>query len=207
MKKILAFILALMAFGWSSLSQAAKVGDPAPGFTSTDSQGKSVKLSDYKGKFVVLEWHNKSCPFVKSQYNKGKMQNLQSKWTAKDVVWLRIISSASGKEGFLTGPQAQLSAKEQGAKATDTLLDPEGVVGQAYGAKTTPHMFIINPKGTLIYNGAIDNAPREEDAVTKNESGEPFVNYVDRALQESVVEKRKVAVPSTPPYGCGVKYK
>jgi peroxiredoxin len=207
MKRILTLVMTLILCSFGSLSHAAKVGDPAPSFTSADSQGKPVKLSDYKGKFVVLEWHNQNCPFVKAQYNKGKMQNLQAKWTAKGVVWLRVISSASGKEGFVTGPQAEESAKEQGAKATDTLLDQDGVVGQAYGAKTTPHMFVINPKGTLIYNGAIDNAPRVEEAVTKTESGEPFTNYVDRALQESMVEKRKVAVPSTPPYGCGVKYK
>jgi len=165
-----------------------------------------VKLSDYKGKFVVLEWHNKDCPFVKAQYGKGKMQNLQAKWTAKGVVWLRMISSAPGKEGYLTAEQARESATEQGAKATDTLLDPEGVVGQAYGAKTTPHMFVINPKGILIYNGAIDNAPLTDESVVKTKEGEAYVNYVDRALQESVVEKKKVAIPSTPPYGCGVKY-
>ncbi len=207
MKRILTLVMTLILFGFGSLSHAAKVGNPAPAFSAVDSQGKPVKLSDYKGKFVVLEWHNQDCPFVKAQYNKGKMQNLQSKWTAKGVIWLRVISSAPGKEGYLISSEVEESAKRQGAKATDTLLDPEGVVGQAYGAKTTPHMFVINPKGTLIYNGAIDNTPREEDTVTKNESGEPFVNYVDQALQESMVEKKKVAIFSTPPYGCGVKYK
>jgi len=185
-------------------ANAAKVGDPAPAFTGKDTHGKIQKLSDYKGKFVVLEWHNHDCPFTQSQY-KGKMQKLQQEWTAKGVIWLRVISSAPGKDGYVTARKANLDAARNGTAATATLLDPQGVLGHAYGAKTTPHLFIINPQGILIYNGAVDNAPLEDDFSAQNKDGQPYVNYVDQALEEAT-SGREISVKTTVPYGCAVKY-
>jgi peroxiredoxin len=201
-KKMLAGIVAvaLAAGVW-----AAEVGKPAPDFTAVDSNGKVHKLPDLKGKFVVLEWHNQDCPFVKSQYGNGKMQRLQEKWTKKGVQWFTVISSAPGKEGYVEATGANQDVKQTKAKVTAVFLDPKGTMGVAYGAKTTPHMFVIDPKGTLIYDGAIDNAPRVDEDVAKTEQGEPFVNYVDRALTEAKTGK-KVSIPSIAPYGCHVKY-
>ncbi len=198
-------VITLVALGLSGLAYAAKVGSAAPAFTATDSNGKQVKLSDLKGKWVVLEWHNQGCPFVKSQYV-GKMQKLQAKWTAQGVQWFTVISSAPGAEGSVTADSANDDVKTHKANVTAVFLDPQGTIGHAYDAKTTPHMFIINPKGVLVYNGAIDNAPLTDDAVTKNKDGDAYVNYVDQALQESIVDKKKVSVPTTAPYGCHVKY-
>ena len=197
--------LALVALGAAS-AWAAKVGDPAPDFAATDSHGKTHKLSELKGKWVVLEWHNQNCPFVVSQYSKGKMQRLQEKWTRKGVQWFTVISSAPGKEGYAEATAANDDVKKQGAHVTAVFLDPKGELGHAYEAKTTPHMFVIDPKGVLVYDGAIDNAPREDNDVAKTEGGEEFVDYVDRALTEDMVKGKKVSIPSTPPYGCHVKY-
>lgn len=205
MRNIMALGLAVALLGSPAL--AVTVGAKAPTFTASDENGQKHKLSEYKGKYVVLEWTNHGCPFVVSHYKKGKMQKVQEKWTQKGVQWLRVISSAPGKQGYCSAAESKETSKEKGVKATATFLDPEGSLGQSYGAKTTPHMFVIDPKGTLIYAGAIDNAPREDDAVKKNENGEAFVNYVDQALQESMVDKKKVSIPSTASYGCGVKYK
>lgn len=207
MKKILMAILTFAALSLVSTLQAAKVGDPAPDFTATDSKGAVHKLSDLKGQFVVLEWHNQNCPFVKSQY-KGKMQKLQAKWTAKGVQWFSVVSSAPDTEGYVDAAAANADLKNTRAHVTALFLDSDGTIGHAYDAKTTPHMFIINPKGTLVYDGAIDNAPLADQTVKKNSDGEAFVNYVDRALQEVVVEKKdSPTVASTVPYGCHVKYK
>jgi peroxiredoxin len=197
-------ILGVLALSLASLAQAAKVGVSAPSFTGTGSDGKAYQLSDFKGKWVVLDWHNQSCPFVKSQYQ-GKMQKLQAKWTKKGVIWFSVISSASGKEGSVTADEANTDVKEHKARLTATLMDSNGVIGHAYEAKTTPHMFIINPQGVLVYNGAIDNAPLKDDVVAKNDDGEPFINYVDKALKEGLGGK-KISVPTTAPYGCHVKY-
>jgi peroxiredoxin len=196
--------LVLAAFTVSGSAYAAAVGQPAPGFSAADTHGKPVKLSALKGKTVVLEWHNPDCPFVKSQY-KGKMQKLQKKWTDQGVVWLSIISSAPGLEGSVDAAGANADVKETQSNVTATLLDPTGKIGHAYGAKSTPHMFVIDPKGVLIYNGAIDNAPLEDAAADKTQDGTPYVNYVDQALTQSQAGQ-KVATPSTAPYGCGVKY-
>jgi peroxiredoxin len=192
--------------GFVGLAQAAKVGDPAPDFTATDSYGKFHKLSDLKGKYVVLEWHNQNCPFVKSQYQ-GKMQQLQAKWTGKGVQWFTVISSAPGTEGYEEADAANKDVKATQAHVTAVFLDPKGTLGHAYDAKCTPHMFVIDPHGVLIFNGAIDNAPREDAVEQKTSSGEPYVNYVDRALTESLVGGKKVSIPSNAPYGCHVKYK
>jgi peroxiredoxin len=187
-----------------SLSYAAKVGEAAPDFSAKGSDGKTYNLSDLKGKWVVLEWHNASCPFVVSQY-KGKMQKLQAKWVKKGVKWFSVISSAPGMEGSVDAAGANADVKTTGAHVTATFMDSDGTIGNAYGAKTTPHMFIIDPKGVLVYNGAIDNAPREDAIETKTESGDVYVNYVDKALKEALAGKA-ISTPTNQPYGCGVKY-
>jgi peroxiredoxin len=186
-------------------AQALTVGTKAPDFTCADSQGKTQKLSDYNGKYVVLEWHNQDCPFVVSQY-KGKMEKLQQVWTKKGVVWFSVISSAPSAEGSVTSDQANADVKSHGAFPTATLMDPSGKVGHLFGAKTTPHMFVIDPKGVLIYNGAIDNAPREDAISDKTEEGKAYLNYVDQALTQAQAGQ-DVTVKTTPPYGCHVKYK
>jgi peroxiredoxin len=186
-------------------ARALTVGAKAPDFTCPDSKGKTVKLSACRGKYVVLEWHNRDCPFVVSQY-KGKMEKLQQIWTKKGVIWFSVISSAPGAEGSVTPEKANADVKSHGAFPTATLMDPSGKVGHLFGAKTTPHMFVINPKGVLIYDGAIDNAPREDEMPAKNEDGQPYVNYVDQALTQAMAGQ-EVTVKTTAPYGCHVKYK
>jgi peroxiredoxin len=182
-------------------ADVAKVGAPAPAFTATDLSGKSRSLSEFKGKYVVLEWHNQGCPFVKKHYSSGNMQKLQSELTAKGAVWLSIISSAPGKQGFVTPDEEKAYLTEQKAKPTEVLFDPDGTVGKAYGAKTTPHMYVIDDKGVLIYAGAIDDNPSSEatDAATAR-------NYVRAAFDEASAGK-PVTTASTAPYGCSVKYK
>jgi peroxiredoxin len=196
--------IALLTLGLGSFAHAAKVGEAAPAFTATGSDGKTYNLSDFQGKWVVLEWHNPECPFVVSQY-KGKMQKLQAKWTKKGVIWLTVNSSAAGMEGNLDAAGANADIKATGAHVTAALLDADGTVGHAYGAKTTPHMFVIDPKGILVYNGAIDNAPHEDAIEKKTESGDAYVNYVDLALKSGLAGK-PIATQTTASYGCGVKY-
>ncbi len=195
----------LLALGLGTGLWAAEVGKPAPDFSAVDSKGKVHELKKLKGLFVVLEWHNQDCPFVVSQYSKGKMQKLQEKWTGRGVQWFTVISSAPGKEGYVQASGADQDVKKTKAKVTAVFLDPKGTLGKAYGAKTTPHMFVIDPKGVLIYDGAIDNAPREDGISLKNEDGQPYLNYVDKALTEAKGGK-KVSIPSMAPYGCHVKY-
>lgn len=198
-------VVAIAAFLTAgAVAQAATVGQPAPLFSAVDTHGKTIRMAQLKGKYVVLEWHNPDCPFVKSQY-KGKMQKLQKKWTDRKVIWLSIISSAPGLQGSVNAAQANADVKDNQSNVTATILDPSGKIGRAYGAKSTPHMFVINPKGLLIYDGAIDNAPLEDELSDKTQDGAAYVNYVDQALTESMAG-RKISTPSTAPYGCGVKY-
>src|ERR1700730_4364156 len=176
------------------------VGSNAPDFSATDSKGKTHSLAQYKGKYVVLEWFNPECPFVKKHYGPGNMQKLQEDATSKGVVWLSVDSSAPGKEGNLTPDQAEKKLSEWKAKQTALLLDPDGKVGQAYGAKNTPHMFVINPEGKIVYEGAIDSK------ATPNPADIPSsTNYVKVALDESLAGK-PVTTAQTKPYGCSVKY-
>jgi peroxiredoxin len=200
--KLVAFLALGLLMG--SLSYAAKVGEAAPDFSAQGSDGKTYNLADLKGKWVVLEWHNAGCPFVVSQY-KGKMQKLQAKWTKKGVKWFSVISSAAGMEGAVTPDQANTDVQNTNSHVTATFMDSDGTIGHAYGAKTTPHMFVIDPKGVLVYNGAIDNAPREDAIETKTEAGDAYVNYVDKALKEGLAGKA-ITTPTNQPYGCGVKY-
>lgn len=200
-------LLAVFVFGFfivlTPIVQAvdALVGKSAPDFTLTDTHGKKHSLSDYKGKFVVLEWINHDCPFVGKHYGSGNMQKLQKKYTKKGVIWLSINSSAPGKQGHCSPEKANKLTKEKDAAPTAVLLDPDGKVGKLYGAKTTPHMFIINPEGILIYNGAIDDKPSTNVADIAKAK-----NYVQTALDEALAGK-KVTIRATQPYGCSVKYK
>jgi len=180
---------------------AVKVGEPAPDFTSVDSNGKSQRLSDYKGKYVVLEWHNQGCPYTKKHYESGNMQRLQKEWTARGVIWLTVISSAPGTQGFVTPSQENDYLKQVGAAPTAVLMDPGGSLGHLYSAKTTPHMYIIDPSGTLIYQGAIDDHPTSDSGDIKNSK-----NYVTAALSEAMAGK-PVTDAATRPYGCSGKYK
>jgi len=189
-----------LAFAASIGSHAAKVGDPAPAFTGTDTKGKVHALSDFKGRFVVLEWHNQGCPYVKKHYGSGNMQRLQKEWTAKGVVWLTVISSAPNTQGHVTAEQADAYVREQQAAPTAVLLDPSGEIGRAYGAKTTPQMVVIDPAGRLIYDGAIDDKPTTDVADVATAQ-----NYVSAALTAAMAGK-PVGTSATKPYGCSVKY-
>ena len=192
--------IAALVFGVSVAKEPAalEIGKGAPNFSLPDSNGKTHKLSDFAGKYVVLEWTNHQCPFVVKQYQGGDMQR-QQKWAKeKGVVWLSIVSSAPGKQGFVSATEANAVMKEKGHSVAAMLLDPEGKVGKLYEAKTTPHMYVIDPKGKLIYMGAIDNMGR-------GGSGGAKVEYVIQALKESMAGKA-VSVTASQPYGCSVKY-
>jgi peroxiredoxin len=179
---------------------AVRVGEKAPVFTATDSNGVTRALSQYAGKYVVLEWHNNGCPYVRKQYNSGNMQKLQKEWTARGVVWLTVISSAPGKQGYVTADEENAYLKQMNAAPTAVLLDPTGKLGHLYDAKTSPHMFIIDPSGMLIYDGAIDDQPTPDPA-----SVAAATNYVSQALNEAMAGK-PVSVETSRPYGCSVKY-
>src|SRR5213595_1884521 len=177
------------------------VGTAAPDFSLTDAKGETYSPSQYKGKYVVLEWFNPECPFVKKHYGSGNMQKLQEAYTGKGVVWLTIDSNAPGSEGNLSADQAQKVMKDLNTKQTALLLDPEGKAGRTYNARNTPHMFVINPEGKIIYEGAIDSKASPNPADIPSST-----NYVKVALDESMSGK-PVSNANTRPYGCSVKYK
>ncbi len=179
---------------------AATLGQPAPAFTATDVNGKAVALSDFKGRHVVLEWLNPGCPYVQKHYGAANMQATQKDATARGVVWLAVNTTARDHVDYL--PPAELAAwmKSQKAAATATLMDTDGTLGRAYGARTTPHMYIIDPAGKLVYVGAIDNKPTSNPADIAGAT-----NHVRQALAESLAGK-PVSVASTRAYGCSVKY-
>jgi peroxiredoxin len=190
------FAVALAASAYAS----PEVGKPAPDFSLQDISGKKHELSDYKGKYVVLEWVNFGCPFVKKHYGSENMQKLQKEFADKGVVWLSICSSAPGKQGNETPEAAEKGISEYGWAASAYLVDEDGKVGKLYNAKTTPEMFVVNPEGTLIYAGAIDDKPTPNPARIKGSN-----NYVKAALTEATAGKQ-VSVRTTKPYGCSVKY-
>jgi peroxiredoxin len=198
MKSKLAFALVFLLV--LPVAAAVRIGEAAPNFTATDSYGHQHSLAQYKGKYVVLEWHNQGCPYTKKHYDSGNMQKLQKLWTSKGVVWFTVISSAPGEQGYVTAAQENDYLKRMGATPTAALLDPDGGLGHLYGAKTTPHMFVINPRGQLIYDGAIDDKPTPEQSDIAGAA-----NYVTAALEESMAGK-PVAVAASRPYGCSVKY-
>ena len=184
----------------SPVFAAPVLGQPAPAFQAVDASGKTRSLSEFKGKTVVLEWTNNGCPYVQKHYNSGNMQSLQSQAAKDGVVWLTVISSAPGMQGYLTGPQAKQWKAETKAASTDVLLDPKGTVGRAYEAKTTPHMYVVDKTGKLVYMGGIDDKPSSEPSSLKGAK-----NYVTAALAD-VKAGRPVAQAVTRPYGCSVKY-
>ena len=180
---------------------AATVGQKAPDFTLTDTAGKTVRLSDFKGKHVVLEWHNPGCPFVRKHYDSANMQALQKEANTKGVVWLAINSTETGHPDYLAPPKLGQWMVQQKAAASATLMDENGSVGKSYGARTTPHMYLVAPDGLLIYAGGIDSIPsaRTEDIKTAT-------NYVRQGLSEALAGK-PLSQATTRPYGCSVKYK
>jgi peroxiredoxin len=184
-----------------AVALAARIGEPAPGFTAVDSTGKNQSLSAYKGKFVVLEWHNQGCAYSRKHYESGNMQRLQKEWTAKGVVWFTVISSAPGTQGYMTPTQENEYLKQVNAAPTAVLIDPAGTLARLYAAKTAPQMFIIDPNGVLIYNGAIDDHATSDAADIASSK-----NYVANALMEALSGK-PVTDPATQPYGCSLKYK
>jgi peroxiredoxin len=181
-------------------AKAPKVDQAAPDFTLTGTDGKRHSLSDFKGKFVVLEWVNFDCPFVRKHYGSGNMQKLQKTYTAKNVVWLSICSSAPDKQGYFEVGEIKDRMRQLEAAPTEYLIDPDGVVGRKYEAKTTPHIFIINPEGTLIYAGGIDNI-----ASTNKDDIQKATNYVRETLDKAL-DGKEVTVKGSKPYGCSVKY-
>src|SRR5438874_6522327 len=199
--KLLTTLLTLAASTALFAADSPAVGTAAPDFSLTDSKGKTQSVSQYKGKYVVPEWFNPECPFVKKHYGSGNMQKLQEEFTGKGVVWLSIDSSAPGLEGNLTAEQANAKMTEWKAHSTALLLDPDGKAGRTYAAKNTPHMFVINPEGKIVYEGAIDSkaTPNPSDIASST-------NYVKVALEESLAG-RSVSNANTKPYGCSVKYK
>ncbi|MBK1881888.1 redoxin domain-containing protein [Luteolibacter pohnpeiensis] len=197
--KLLKLASLLGALALSTL-HAAEVGKPAPAFTAKNAKGEEVSLADCKGKIVVLEWFNPDCPFVKKHYDSGNMQKLQSTYTGKDVVWMTINSAAKGNGGYLEGSKFSEVATDKGLKSSQLIVDESGEVGKAYNAKTTPHLFIINKEGTLVYNGAVDSMPTT-DTEDIDKADKWFANAMDAVLSGKSVENA-----TNKPYGCGVKY-
>ena len=189
------FLMPAMVFAETAVNTAA------PEFSLPDPTGKMHALSDYRGKFVVLEWFNPGCPFVKKHYGSGNMQQLQKKYTAQGAVWLTISSNAEGKQGYINASNAAEIIAEKKLASTALLLDHEGSVGHAYGARTTPHMFVISPKGELVYSGAIDdNDSPDPEAISSSK------NYVAAVLDQGLAGQ-PITVAATEPYGCSVKYR
>jgi len=186
--------------GAQESAASAALDKAAPDFSLAGIDGKTYKLSDFKGKYVVLEWNNFDCPFVKKHYGSGNMQGLQKQYTSKDVVWFTICSSAEGKQGYYESSALAEMTKERKLAATAYLRDVDGKVGRMYGAKATPHMFVVNPEGVLIYAGAIDDkaSPNPDDIKTSK-------NYVAACLDAAMAGKA-VETKSTVAYGCAVKY-
>lgn len=206
LSKIMSLFAVIIAFGVIYLNasdaklQMAEVNKPAPNFTLKDSKGKTHNLSDFKGKYVVLEWVNYDCPFVKKHYESNNMQSLQKEFTAKGVVWLSICSSAPGKQGNFDMATLSKRSSDYHVSHTAYLLDEDGFVGRQYGAKTTPHCYVVNPQGVLMYAGAIDDNPSAKQEDTKTAK-----NYIKEALN-LLMSGKTLETNSTKSYGCSVKY-
>ncbi len=195
-----AVVLLGPAAGTGKAAPAPQIGEPAPPFTATDTNGKTHSLSDFRGETVVLEWTNHGCPYVQKHYDTGNMQALQKDATEDGAVWLSVISSAPGKQGHVSAKRANELTQARNADPTAVLLDPKGKVGRAYEAKTTPHMYIINPDGELVYMGAIDDRP-----TTRDSDIEGARNYVREALN-AMENGEEIPKQVTRAYGCSVKY-
>lgn len=200
MKKLISSFTAAAMLLSAPAAFAVTIGDVAPAFTAMDAAGKTVHLSDYKGKIVVLEWTSTECPFVKKHYDSGNMQKLQKAAADNGVVWLSVDSSGKDKPGYMDGAAATEWIKNRNAAPSDVLIDAEGNLGHLYGAKTTPHMFVIDKDGKLAYAGAIDSKPSTDPADVTGAT-----NYVSAALSELEAGK-SVTVSATQSYGCSVKY-
>jgi peroxiredoxin len=196
-RNLLSLVLTVCALSAFALTP----GTQAPDFKGTDSNGVTHSLSQYRGKYVVLEWANKGCPYEQKHYLSGNMEALQKEWTDKDVIWLSILSSAPGEQGNVTPAEENQYLKQMHAAPTAAILDPSGSIGRLYQAKTTPHIFVIDPTGKLIYQGAIDDKPTTDLADIKTAH-----NYLNEALNAAMSGK-PVPIASTRPYGCSVKYK
>jgi peroxiredoxin len=196
-KFVILFIIFLSSL---VLAQQAKLNETAPDFKLRDSNGNGHSLSDFADKIVVLEWINYDCPFVKKHYDSKNMQSLQEKYTKEGVIWLAICSSNKDKQGNFTVEEINKRSKNHGAKFTAYLIDEDGKVGKMYGAKTTPHMYIIDKSGKLVYAGGIDDKPTTDVDDIKDAQ-----NYVSSALDE-LLSGKNVSNQSTTPYGCSVKY-
>jgi len=192
-------LIAVLLFAAGS-AVAGTVGKPAPDFSLNDLSGRPVKLSDYRGRYVVLEWVNPECPYVEKHYGSANMQGLQKDYTAQKVVWLTINSTREGHSEYYPPQKMAGWMKQMNAAPSATLLDPTGKVGRAYEARTTPHMYIIDPKGQLVYAGGIDDkrSTRKDDVKTAK-------NYVRAAMGEALAGK-PISAASTSPYGCSIKY-
>lgn len=191
----------VLSFTLTISALALQPGSPAPDFKGTDSTGVQHTLSQYRGKFVVLEWANQGCPYDGKHYLSGNMEALQRQWTAKGVVWLSVISSAQGEQGYVTPAEENSYLKTMHASPTAAILDPSGTVARLYQAKTTPHIFVIDPTGKLVYQGAIDDKPTTDQADLKGAR-----NYLNEALTAAMAGK-PVPTEVTRPYGCSVKYR
>ena len=200
-KSLMAAMLTLLVASPGIAFAAASVGKMAPEFTLTDIAGKSVRLADFKGRHVVLEWHNPNCPFVAKHYDSGNMQGLQNKYDAQDTVWLAINSTHPGHQDYMSSNELKRYLVDKKASPDAYLMDADGKTGMAYAARTTPHMYLINPAGTLVYAGAID-----DKRSTSLEDVKIARNYLVAALEESKAGK-PVSVSATQPYGCSVKYR
>ena len=198
--KLVLTAITTLAAGALYAADIPPVGSAAPEFSAPDANGKTQSLSEYKGKYVVLEWFNPECPFVKKHYGGGNMQKLQQEYTAKGVVWLTVDSNAPGSEGNITADQAKKIMDSWKTKQTALVLDPESKIAKLYGAKNTPNMVIIGPDGKIVYEGAIDSKASPNPADIPSST-----NYVKVALDESLAGK-PVTTPQTQPYGCSVKY-
>lgn len=195
------WLIALVSLASLTATAAVKVDKAAPNFQLTNSQGEQVSLADFSGKYVVLEWTNHQCPYVKKHYDSDNMQALQRKYTDQDVVWLSIISSAPGKQGHVSPDKAEQLSKSRNAAPSHILFDESGEIGKLYGAKTTPHMYIVDQQGTLRYAGAIDSIKSANPADIAKAT-----NYVDASMA-SLAKGETIAKKLTPPYGCSIKYK
>lgn len=199
-------VIIVLAAAWiwpagdGAASTDPEIGEPAPNFTLPGTDGESYTLADFEGEYVVLEWLNFGCPYVKRHYNSGNMPALQEEYTGKGVNWLSIVSSAPGKQGYYEPDDMNAKNEEMGGMMDVILLDPEGDVGMTYGAITTPHMYIIGPDGTLLYKGGIDDRPRAPQDETAS-----IPSYVGLAL-DAALNGEEIEVTSAQPYGCDVKY-
>jgi AhpC/TSA family len=189
-----------LSAGMQFASAQALIGAAAPAFTLTDSNGRNLSLADFKGKTVVLEWTSHECPYVGKHYRGNNMQALQKKWTGQGVAWLSVISSAPGQPGHVSPQQANKLTVDREAAPTAVLFDPTGKVGRVYGARTTPHMYVINGEGALVYKGGIDDQPTARLQDLKGAR-----NFVDQALSE-ISQGKPVSVTTSRPYGCSIKY-